>query len=76
MGAPAGAQAGGCPLLVPPEDRGGREEKADVLSVLPVQHDGCPEHMLGVCLGGTCMPLGICAPETPMGTASRSLSTL
>lgn len=26
-----GAQAGGCPLLVPPEDGGGREQKAAVL---------------------------------------------
>lgn len=70
-----GAQAGGCPLLVPPEDGGRREQKADVLSVLPVQHPGHTLREWVQCLGERACLWDIYAPETPMGTARMSLST-
>lgn len=50
-----GAQAGSCSPLVPPEEGGGREQKADALSVLSVQHGARGAHWgsgHGHCLHG------------------------
>lgn len=68
-----GAQAGGCSSLVPPEEGGGREQKADALSVLSVQHGARGTHWgsgHGHCLHG-----GAGSPVTE-GPGTQSLGRL
>lgn len=56
LGAPRrdGAQAGSCSPLVLPEEGGGREQKANALSILPVQRGALGAHWGSV--RGCCLP--------------------